>query len=230
VQTAIEVTSDEPNTSLSRVMQAANLLVRSAEPAVVFDSLVELGAPLVCDAAAATVSEEDGHMHATRWPAFSVHRGPQPESVVTAFDAPASGDYVGYHGIVSLQFRQQDEGLPFVAQLLVERAMANVEQARLVASAGHHKATAEHLERALSSNREIGVAVGILMANHQLTDEQASELLSRVSQHNNRRLRSIALDVARAGSIELPQGVLDTDKPGLRKRRRLVSVPAPKPG
>ena len=148
--------------------------------------------------------------------------------MVTVFDALESDEYAGYHGIVSLQFRLQDGTGPFVAQLLVERAMANVEQARLVESAERRKANSDQLERAVSSNREIGVAVGILMVNHTLTDEQAFDLLSRVSQHTNRKLRLIALEVARTGALELPPGV-DIIEPGPR-RRRLVSVRTPRPG
>ena len=66
MQTAIEATGEEPNTSLSRVLRAASLIVSSPEPAVVFDSLVQLGAPLVCAAATATVSESDGSIHASK--------------------------------------------------------------------------------------------------------------------------------------------------------------------
>ncbi len=226
MQTSIEATGDEPNTSLSRVIQAASLLVNSAEPTVVFDSLVQLSAPLLCDAATATVSEPGRSIHATSWPACDVNQRSQPESLVTAFDAPASGDCAGYHGIVSLRFRLQDESRPFIAQLLVERAMAIVERARLVESAERWEAAADQLERAVCSNREIGVAVGIVMANHKLGDEEAFKLLSQVSQHTNREIRLVALDVARAGMLELPRGVAVTE-PSTYTRRRLFSVPTP---
>jgi hypothetical protein len=226
MQTSSEATRDEPDTSLSRVMQAASLLVSSPEPTVVFASLVQLSAPLVCDAATATVSEPERSVHATSWPACDVNQRSRPESLVTAFDAPASGDYAGYHGIVSLRFRLLDESRPFIAQLLVERAMAIVERARLVESAQRCEATADQLERSFSSNREIAVAVGIVMANHKLGDEEAFELLGRVSQHTNRELRLVALEVARAGVLELPRGVAVTE-PSTYTRRRLFSVPTP---
>ena len=89
-------------------------------------------------------------------------RWSQPESVVTDFNAPASGDYAGYHGLVSFRFPRQDECGPLTAQLLVDRAVAVVERERLVEAAETRQATAKQLERALTSNREIGVAVGIL--------------------------------------------------------------------
>ncbi len=220
-----DVTLEEPESSLSVVLQAANSLVSSAEPDVVFESLVRRCAPLVCEAATATVSRLDGRIYASTWPMGALTRWSQPESVVIDFNAPASGDYAGYHGLVSLRFPRQDECGPFIAQLLVDRAVAVVERERLVEAAETRQATAEQLERALTSNREIGVAVGILMANHKLTGEQAFDLLSRVSQHTNRKLRMVALEVVRVGVIELPRGVAITE-PGNR-RRRLASVPAP---
>ncbi len=212
--------------SLSAVLQAADLLARSAEPDVVFESLVQRCAPRLCDAATATVARPDGRIYATSWPAGALTHRWQPESVVAEFNAPAAGDYAGYHGLVSFRFPLHDETRPFIAQLLVERALANVERERLHEAAASRKAAKEHLELALSSNREIGVAVGVLMANHKLTDEQAFDLLSRVSQRTNRKLRVIAVEVARAGMLELPDGVDIIDRDA-RRRRRLASVPAP---
>jgi hypothetical protein len=219
----VETTVEVPDTSLSLVIHAAEAIVSSPEPGVVFESLVQLCAPLLCDAATATVSTPDGRICATTWPLGAPTHWAQPESVVTDFNAPGSPDYAGYHGLVSLRFSHPHESQPFAVQLLVERAMANVERARLVEAAATRQATAEHLELALTTNREISVAVGILMVNHQLTDEQAFDLLSRVSQHSNRKLRSIAVEVAQTGVIELPPGVAVFPR-GDRRRRHLSSV------
>ena len=60
-----------------------------------------------------------------------------------------------------------------------------------------------NLERALASNREIGVAMGILMARHSVTREQAFDLLRLASQNTNRKLISIATEVADTGAFEL---------------------------
>jgi hypothetical protein len=62
----------------------------------------------------------------------------------------------------------------------------------------------QHLERALSSNRDIGMAMGILMARHLLTKEQAFDLLRVASQHSHRKLGQIALDVIEVGELEYP--------------------------
>ena len=63
---------------------------------------------------------------------------------------------------------------------------------------------AANLKRALDHSRAIGMAMGILMARHQMTHEQAFEALRRVSQDANRKLYMVALDVMETG--ELPQG------------------------
>ncbi len=55
---------------------------------------------------------------------------------------------------------------------------------------------ANHLQRVLKTNREIGVAMGILMAGGTLTSQQAFDQLRIASQHLNRKLHDIAADVA----------------------------------
>jgi hypothetical protein len=64
--------------------------------------------------------------------------------------------------------------------------------------------TAAHLTRALESNREIGVAMGVLMTQHRITREQAFDLLRVASQHTHRKLADIAADVADTGTLDLP--------------------------
>ena len=72
---------------------------------------------------------------------------------------------------------------------------------------------AHHLTRALETNREIGVAMGILMANGRLTSPQAFDQLRTASQNFNRKLHDIAADVAVTGM--LPRAALK-----IVKRRR----------
>jgi len=62
---------------------------------------------------------------------------------------------------------------------------------------------AENLETALQSNREIGMAIGILMVRYSLTDEAAFDLLRVTSQRQHRKLREIAAETVYSG--ELPQ-------------------------
>lgn len=59
----------------------------------------------------------------------------------------------------------------------------------------------ENLQRAVRSNRSIGVAVGVLMSGHRLTEEQAFARLRTASNHHNRRLVDIAAEVALTGAL-----------------------------
>jgi GAF domain-containing protein len=67
-----------------------------------------------------------------------------------------------------------------------------------VALAGaHHAARADQLEEGMTTNREIGTAVGILMATHGIGQDEAFRMLSQASQRLNRKLRDIAAGIVR---------------------------------
>ena len=51
------------------------------------------------------------------------------------------------------------------------------------------------LKEALDSNRRIGMAMGLVMGQLQVTDEEAFDALRRISQNTNRKLRDVADDV-----------------------------------
>jgi hypothetical protein len=57
------------------------------------------------------------------------------------------------------------------------------------------------LRAAITSNREIGIAVGILMSQRKITKEQAFDLLRVASQQSNRKLRDLADDVVFTGTM-----------------------------
>jgi GAF domain-containing protein len=62
------------------------------------------------------------------------------------------------------------------------------------------------LETALQSSRQIGTAMGILMARGMLTSDQAFAQLRNSSQLLNRKLRDVALDVVETGELpDLPR-------------------------
>lgn len=63
----------------------------------------------------------------------------------------------------------------------------------------------QHLRLALETNRDIGVAIGILMATRLVTKQQAFDALRIASQHTHRKLHQIALEVIETG--ELPRFV-----------------------
>ena len=64
------------------------------------------------------------------------------------------------------------------------------------------RAQVEHLKLALVSARRIGAAIGIVMAERKITDDDALQALVRVSQHRNRKLRDLVEDVVLTGTLE----------------------------
>ena len=90
-----------------------------------------------------------------------------------------------------------DESDQTVGLLLATHASMAMASARL-----HEQV--QHLERALLSNRGIGVAIGVLMHQYKVTQAQAFDLLRMASQHGHRKLVDVALDVTETGVLELP--------------------------
>lgn len=71
-----------------------------------------------------------------------------------------------------------------------------------------HEDRVMQLERALESNREIGIAMGILMAQKRWSQTEAFDRLVGASQHLNRRLHDIATEVKSTHRLPLtrPRG------------------------
>ena len=79
-------------------------------------------------------------------------------------------------------------------------AAEQLTKARSDLAAAH--AHAEHLERALASNRRIGMAIGILMERHRLTEERAFDRLRDLSQRSNVKLRDVAEQLIYTGDTQ----------------------------
>ena len=77
-----------------------------------------------------------------------------------------------------------------------------------------------NLERALASNREIGVAMGILMARYSVPREEAFDMLRVTSQNTNRKLIAIAGEVADTGVLDMPTPPVPRPRHGPRPPRR----------
>ncbi|MEO7262510.1 MAG: ANTAR domain-containing protein [Jatrophihabitantaceae bacterium] len=124
------------------------------------------------------------------------------DTVVVPITASAIEGQVAYRGVLTMSFYGSRPTLThlLIGHLLVERAISLVQGVQLAAKV-------DNLRRALDSNREIGAAMGILMARHQLTSDQAFDLLRRTSQRAHRKIVAIAADVIESGVLELPCGV-----------------------
>jgi ANTAR domain len=128
----------------------------------------------------------------------------RPGRIVIAIRSePTAGEpLIG--GTITCTWR--DHGRPtevdtVVGRMLADRAMANVRIASLANALQEQRMRAANLELALATNREIGQAIGILMATHHLTASQAFDQLRKASQHAHRKLREIAADVVETGTL-----------------------------
>ena len=85
----------------------------------------------------------------------------------------------------------------------------------LLVTAMMAREAAKNLAEALQTNREVGVAMGVLMHRHKLTREQAFDLLRLAGQDGNRSLADVATEVADTGdltSLQQPLGTVN-DRP-----------------
>lgn len=64
--------------------------------------------------------------------------------------------------------------------------------------------TAQQMREALESRKTIDMALGILIATHNCTPEEAFAVLSRTSQTHNRKLRDLARALVDAESQPQP--------------------------
>jgi ANTAR domain len=205
VLTAADITPDPETTTLAAVLRMLDLLVESSEPAVVFTSAVRLCVPLICRYATVTMTESEQQTYAVTWPRNTTDRDhlPSTNTVRTLIDGQPTEAHPGYRGILTLGLHSPaTTEQAALAELVVDRATALVHRARLTDLADRATARAVHLEVALASNRDIGVAIGILMSLHKVTRGHAFEALCELSQRTNRKVRDIAVDVIDTGTLE----------------------------
>jgi hypothetical protein len=218
---------------LSKLMRG---ITPAPDPAEVFKSLTRVVVPLFCDASTVCLSTagqqssqfnfrvagSDGYEHSPgphdALPPMSDSDDAEggllgEDTVVIPINPVIAEGQLPYRGMMTMSFHGVRPTVThvLVGRLLVEHAISLVQREQLVA-----KAT--NLHRALDSNRDIGAAMGILMARHQLTSDQAFDLLRRSSQRAHRKIVSIAADVIETGELELPDGV-----------ELLETLPAPRP-
>jgi DNA-binding response OmpR family regulator len=96
--------------------------------------------------------------------------------------------------------RKPFEPVELLSRLRTHYELAQEHSRRLA----HAQQTAAQLQMALTSNRQIGVAVGVLMAREKVTSERAFDLLRQRSNNTNRKLRDVAEEVALTGQLSQP--------------------------
>jgi GAF domain-containing protein len=131
-----------------------------------------------------------------RWPKYRaavLERGlPFRSAVVYSLD-------VGDTDLGALALYAAKPGF-FSDEFLLDTGGVLADHAAIAFEAAVASDRADHLELALESNRRIGMAIGILMATHKLTDLQAFDLLRLASQRNHLKLREIAEHVVLTGA------------------------------
>jgi signal transduction histidine kinase/DNA-binding NarL/FixJ family response regulator len=91
---------------------------------------------------------------------------------------------------------------PFDPAELLVRVRVHLELSRLREYAvSHAENEAANLRAALSSNRQIGAAIGILMHRLKIGNEASFDLMREASQKLNRKLRDLADEVVRTGRL-----------------------------
>jgi transcriptional regulator with GAF, ATPase, and Fis domain len=125
----------------------------------------------------------------SQWPRLAERvRQETPVRGMAGFRIMVDGDKVGALNIFSdtpgaLTVTSADQGTLLAAF------------ASVTLSALQHKEQATTLREGLDSNREIGKAVGLLMAAHKVDDEEAFAILRRASQDMNMKLVEVAREV-----------------------------------
>jgi GAF domain-containing protein len=130
-----------------------------------------------------------------RWPLFS-RRAVEETGVrsMLSFRLFLQGDTMGALNLYSRRPAAFDEHTRAVGTVLAAHAAVAL-------SAARSRERAVELQDALGSNREIGMAMGILMGRSGVTQDEAFALLRRASQQLHRKLREVAAEVVDTGAL-----------------------------
>jgi len=131
-----------------------------------------------------------------RWPEYGRQvAGMGLRSMLSYRMAAIPGALYGLN-IYSRQVDAFDDAAAAVGLLLATHGASAIE-------AAEYRERAHHLEQALSTNRQIGTAIGVLMSLYKVTNEQAFNLLRIASQNTNRKLRDVAESVIDTGTLDV---------------------------
>lgn len=230
-----------PAAALDAMLAAVPRLAPSAQPAVVFGNLAELCVPAFSDACAIDITEFGSDAHRVWHPhapgvvrkllvPAEIHAGHStPSLLCIPFESPPHDPGPAYHGVFAhiRHAREFRPGMAAIAALLVDRAVATVTQQRFAEAHSRLVDQAANLQVALLTSRQIGAAIGILMAVHRVTEDAAFGMLRRASQGRHHKLRDVAEDVIHTGWLDpdLNDGAPRTPRRGDPARRRVTIDP-----
>ena len=131
-----------------------------------------------------------------RWPRFA-ERATASTDVVSMMSHRLfleDDDTIGTLNLYSTKVAAFAEAPPSTLDILATHC------AIALAKASEHEQN-EHLRTALDTNRDIGIAIGVLMTSLLVTRAQAFDLLRIASQHGHRKLRDVALELIDTGVL-----------------------------
>lgn len=131
-----------------------------------------------------------------RWPLFAARAAAAGAGGMLSLQLYVEGDNLGALNLYSRRAGVFDDESEHVGRLFAAHAAVAYAAARKEAD----------LDRALETSRLIGQAQGILIERHKLTGEQAFALLVAVSQRRNVKLRELAEELVRSGSLDEAPG------------------------
>ena len=129
--------------------------------------------------------------HERRWPRFALAARPIGVSSILAIRLFVDDRTLGALNVYSTTMNAFDEHAVAIGTIFATHAAIALTSSR-------HE---DNLERKASSRESIGRAKGILMSVHNISDDEAFELLRHASQHLNRKLVDVAGEVGRTGHL-----------------------------
>ena len=161
------------------------------------DQLQEQLAEGPCFDAARTAQGErtfriaDLNAESERWPVFAPRARALGVGSMMGFLLFTEDDDLGALNLYSREPGAFTEASELAGWLLASHAAVALSAAR----------THAQMEQAVATRHVIGAAMGILMGSHQLTEEEAFDVLRRYSQENNVKLREVARQVCEKGVL-----------------------------
>lgn len=154
--------------------------------------------PCVDAAVSASIFRADDLRTDPRWPEFG-RRAAQETGILSMLTFRMFFENEEYIAALNL-YSAEAEAFSDEAQL-AGLALATYGASAITSARRLEEIT--NLERALASNRDIGVAVGVLMGLHRVSRDEAFDLLRIASQGRHRKLVDVAHDVAETGSLDI---------------------------
>jgi hypothetical protein len=112
-------------------------------------------------------------------------------------------DGPGYAGVIIHSWNSHHATSTDVDQatMVARHAVTTIYLERLNGEAHHDRNTIDQLRSAVLTNRDIGIAMGILMSARNLSQDEAFSTLHIASQEAERKMSDIAMDIIEHGTF-----------------------------